>query len=549
MKIIPPCLKFLAIILPLCSGPLLSAVQPAIDVGARRQVFIDGRFIGSAAGVSLVVHPPMKTRGATLDATHPDKTMISRNGTVLFADGIYHMWYAAFERARERWPEGEEPSELEKFSLDDQFCYAWSEDGINWHKPDMGVPPPYDGAEPNGCPVYDENDQPMTLIRVGMVFLDPNALPTERFRFVHREIRRTTGRPDSLEIFSSPDGRVWRRTHRDVLSYADKPHHLDSPNVAFWDGDLGQYVAYVRRNIHGNIAQGRTVARAATTDLAHFPGVDVSPIVLKWDATDPTSLVLPEGRELSMVDFYNSSAVKYEWADAAYYLFPSAYYHYHEEVQREFAGEEPTNAGPVDIRFAASRDGLIWHRFDRRAFVDLGLRDEFDAMLLYMFRGVVPGANETEMFMYYTGSDRTHGWDRNVRNKRILTAAGLEPKIETSFVSRLVLRRDGFISVRSEYDGGQFTTPPLRFTGDRLRLNLDTSATGEVRVEIQDEQGVPLEGFTLPDCDRIHTANEINRVVTWRGSAALDALQGRTVRLRFIMRDADLYAFQFGGDE
>jgi hypothetical protein len=218
-------------------------------------------------------------------------------------------------------------------------------------------------------------------------------------------------------------------------------------------------------------------------------------------------------------------------------------------VQREFAGDEPTNAGPVDIRFAASRDGITWQRFDRRPFVDLGLRNEFDAMLLYMFRGLVPGADESELFMYYTGSDRTHGWDRNVRNKRILRAAGLAPTIETSYVSRLVLRRDGFVSVRAEYGGGEFTTPPLTFTGTELALNIDTSAAGMARVEIQDEIGIPVPGFALTEADIIHTANTINRVVSWQGRTDVSALAGRTVRLRFVMRDTDLYAFQFRGKQ
>jgi hypothetical protein len=287
------------------------------------------------------------------------------------------------------------------------------------------------------------------------------------------------------------------------------------------------------------------VARVESDDLAKFPGVDVSPIVLMWDALDPKAVLPPAGRELSLVDFYNSSTVQYPWAQDAYFMFPSAYYHYHEEVQKEFAGDEPTNAGPLDIRFAASRDGFAWHRFDRRPFVDLGMRDEFDAMLLFMFRGVVPGQDENEMFMYYTGSDRLHGWDRNVKNKRILRAAGYEPKIETSYVSRLVLRRDGFISVRSNYTGGEFTTPLVIFRGAELALNIDTSAAGMARIEIQDELGIPLPGFSLAESDIIHSTNASNRVASWKGRADVSALADRPIQLRFVLRDTDVYAFQF----
>jgi hypothetical protein len=64
-------------------------------------------------------------------------------------------------------------------------------------------------------------------------------------------------------------------------------------------------------------------------------------------------------------------------------------------------------------------------------------------------------------------------------------------------------------------------------------------------VAVLDADGKPLPGFALEDCDIIHTANDINRVVTWQGRADLGALAGRAVRLRFVMRNTDLFAFQF----
>src|SRR5207244_3347541 len=102
---------------------------------------------------------------------------------------------------------------------------------------------------------------------------------------------------------------------------------------------------------------------------------------------------------------------------------------------------------------------------------------EFDSKRIYMVYGVVPAPNETELFMYYLGTSETHGWNRNDENNRLLTLAGLAPTSLNS-ISRVVLRRDGFVSVRAAADGGEFTTPPLRFKGDQLLLNVDTSAAG-----------------------------------------------------------------------
>ena len=50
-------------------------------------------------------------------------------------------------------------------------------------------------------------------------------------------------------------------------------------------------------------------------------------------------------------------------------------------------------------------------------------------------------------------------------------------------LERMVLRLDGFASMNAGYDGGEFVTVPLTFTGDELQLNFATSAAGEVRVE------------------------------------------------------------------
>jgi hypothetical protein len=87
-------------------------------------------------------------------------------------------------------------------------------------------------------------------------------------------------------------------------------------------------------------------------------------------------------------------------------------------------------------------------------------------------------------------------------------------------------------------------TKPLTFSGDRLTLNYSTSSIGHVRIEIQDAQGRAIPGFGLNDCDEI-VGDEIARVVTWKGSPDLAKLAGQPVRLRFSLRDADVFALQF----
>ena len=81
-----------------------------------------------------------------------------------------------------------------------------------------------------------------------------------------------------------------------------------------------------------------------------------------------------------------------------------------------------------------------------------------------------------------------------------------------------------------------------------LLLNVATSAAGNVRCEIQDAQGKPLPGFALDDCDPI-VADQIECAVSWNGEPELKHLASTPIRLRFELRDADLYAIRFGQPE
>ena len=84
----------------------------------------------------------------------------------------------------------------------------------------------------------------------------------------------------------------------------------------------------------------------------------------------------------------------------------------------------------------------------------------------------------------------------------------------------------------------------VKFSGDRLELNVDCSAGGHLNVELQSADGQPLPAYTLADCDRIYH-NNIRKTVTWKGQSGLSGLAGQPVRLRIVMRDCRLYAFQF----
>jgi len=86
-------------------------------------------------------------------------------------------------------------------------------------------------------------------------------------------------------------------------------------------------------------------------------------------------------------------------------------------------------------------------------------------------------------------------------------------------------------------DGGSFAA-------EELVLNFATSAAGSIRVEIQDVDGKAVPGFSLEESVEL-LGDWIERPAAWRRGTDVSMLAGRPLRLRFVMRDADLYSLRF----
>jgi len=111
-------------------------------------------------------------------------------------------------------------------------------------------------------------------------------------------------------------------------------------------------------------------------------------------------------------------------------------------------------------------------------------------------------------------------------------------------VRRYSIRLDGFVSMQASLLGGEFVTKPIVFKGSSLVLNFSTSAAGSIRIEIQEPSGQPIGGYSLAESPELF-GDSLERTVRWRASSDVSQLAGRTLRLRFVMKDADLYSFRF----
>jgi hypothetical protein len=61
----------------------------------------------------------------------------------------------------------------------------------------------------------------------------------------------------------------------------------------------------------------------------------------------------------------------------------------------------------------------------------------------------------------------------------------------------------------------------------------------------RDAAGKAVKGFTLEDCPEIF-GDQIEQVISWRAGSNVRKLAGKPIRLRFTLKDADLYSLRFG---
>ncbi len=177
----------------------------------------------------------------------------------------------------------------------------------------------------------------------------------------------------------------------------------------------------------------------------------------------------------------------------------------------------------------ASRDGVHFGRWNE-AFLRPGIErtgtwqygHQFIAEHVVETKSALPGApNELSI---YAAEDYWHGKGGSLR--------------------RYSLRLDGFTSVHASMKGGDLITRPFSFEGAKLCVNFATSAAGSMRVEVLTAEGQPVQGFTLKESADLF-GDSVDRTVTWNQRANVGSLQGKSVRLRFQLKDADLYSFQF----
>ncbi|MEF8900098.1 MAG: LamG-like jellyroll fold domain-containing protein [Halovenus sp.] len=434
-----------------------------------------------------VIHEAEKHDGPVLEPTEPWEMGLGTednpgnayvNGTVIYDEDeqLFKMWYQTF------WVEGD----FENFGY--YVCYAISEDGVEWEKPDLGIFE-YDGSRDNNI-VYDSPLHPPSVIK------DSPAESTY--------VSSGAG----AGLFSSPDGLNWSPSGSRLPSVSGGP---DSVATQF-DPVAGKFVSLFRglREIRGQ--RRRTIYRSLSDDFETWS----EPQEVLPPAERDDELARESGNEYAGT--YRMPMISY---DGVYVGFPSVI----------FVGGG--NTEEIIMQLAFSRDLKRWVREDHTSKIPLGDDGEFDSGMLF---GATHGSDvlavDDEVRVYYGG------WDGGHATTERGAAVGLAK-----------WRLDGFASLTNDGDStGTVTTEVVQFEDDQLHVNADlenaAGKNGRLDVEVLDADGNVIDGFERENCVTIR-GDEVDRKVNWLGPTNLGSLTGEEIRFRLYLEDGDVYSLQF----
>ena len=503
----------------------ICASDAPLDIGSRRELFVDDALVDQFKGkAELRLHHPVPQEIAMMhDAPWEGSGTYYHS---IFKDGdLYRMYYATSQLTVT-------PGKVKTSNTGEHplfCCYAESKDGSHWTKPELGLHE-FRGTKANNIVFVSEKvGKAMSEPGEPSVFKDENpaAAPDARYKALLPANHLPVDHRRALLAFKSPDGLHWSPM-RDEPILTDGA--FDSQNLAFWDSTKSEYRAYWRYFPAGLIdektwkPEGHRAIRTATSkDFLHWENQADLAYVDSPSEQLYTNQIKPYHRAPHLLIGFPTRYIERGWSDSMRAL--------PEREHREWRAQASERYGVAITEglFMASRDGVKFKRWNE-AFLR-------------------PGIERAGTWAY---NNQQIGW-QVVETKSALEGAPDELSLyatesywtgSSSALRRYTLRLDGFVSVNAPMSGGEIITKLIRFKGTRLTLNFATSAAGGVRVEIQDVNGKALPGFALEDCPPLF-GDTIERTVTWKNGGDVSSLAGKPVRLRFVLQDADVYAFQF----
>jgi hypothetical protein len=366
-------------------------------------------------------------------------------------------------------------------------CYATSRDGIRWEKPALDVQP--------GTNIVHPGRRDSVTVWLDLEEKDPQ----RRYKMFLYDLA------GGISVCFSADGIHWNQVARSGPT-GDRTTVFYNPFRKVWVYGLREYfappdgVGRCRRYWeHPDVAAG---ANWKAGEPTLWVGAD------ELDPRRPDLGVQPE--------LYNLDAVAYESIVLGLFTI--------------WRGQPTDRAKPNEVCVGFSRDGFHWYRPDRRAFIPVSERyGDWNWGNVQSAGGCCLVMGD-QLYFYVSGR------------------AGVRGSADSGVCSTgiAVLRRDGFASMDAGESGGALTTRPVRFGGKYLLVNADADG-GELRVEVLDEHGKVMPAFSRDNCIPVREDRTL-QAIQWKDGKDLSVLAGKSVQLRFHLKNSSLYAFWVSPD-
>ncbi len=475
------------------------------EIGSRRELFVDGYLVETLKNTRFKLHEPV-SGGVAIRNDKPWEGPANGPLSVIEVDGRLLLYYRAWSL--------KDPTDENGV-----VCVAESRDGgASWTKPVLNRITKPEWPD-NNIIAADDGKTTFAFPSAPWVDTRPGTPAAQRIKLLQSQplsgeqhtAMRDPGGPKRLVFWASADGFVFHKLNPQPEMISHLRNCFDGGTTMFWSEVEQQYVLYYR---WWDPARGRSMARATSKDL------------MTWSPSVPMTYgdTPPE-------EFYTNNTQPYFRAPHIYIAPAARFMAGRQAITREQA--ESLQVKKIrgyeyfldcsDAVLLTSRAGsTVYDRTFLETFIRPGLSlGNWVTRTNYPFTGIFPaGPEQIQLFVHrHYMQDSWHA-------------------------ERMLLRTDGFASINAPWAGGEMVTKPLTFSGKALEINYRTSAPGFIRVEIQTAAGDPIPGFALSDCPEI-IGDQIERIVAWKQGTDVSGLAGQRVRLRFVMKDADLFSIRF----
>jgi hypothetical protein len=367
------------------------------------------------------------------------------------------------------------------------LCYAESEDGLHWCRPDLRGIARFEG------PVYAPNQVfgSDKIVEGGPIYYDlydPD--PARRFKHLVN-IVEGLHIPGHRGLAVSPDGIQWSIAHE----FKQLPA-TDTPSSVFYHPERQVYVVNVRA--YGG---DRRVFFQETVDWHTF--------------ADPQLVMHPDPEDPPLVGFYGMPVIRYEdiWIGLLWRIYC----------------DPATNGlpnGPIDCVLTYSYDGRVFNRAYHKPFIRRNELGEHGGGCVYAGSMLV---DENHTIRFYSGGSKAeHFQDQSLADAALMLHT---------------MRLDGFAYLATPAGRGRLRTRPFFITGDDLRINA-RSPWGGIRARILDENAQDLPGFSFDDCEPLF-GDELFWSPRWKGGKHFgDAKSSMRRQLELEVNTGEVYAIR-----